>query len=478
MTNRHRHVTALRQEMLQDPHRPHYHFSAPANWINDPNGLIQWRGQYHLFYQHNPTASTWGNIHWGHAVSDDLVHWTDLPVALTPTPDSPDKDGCWSGVIIDNAGTPTMLYTGVFPEVQCLATGTQDLVTWAKYEANPVLAGPPEHLATVGFRDPCVWQSGDLWYMTIGTGLQDVGGAVLLYRSPDLRSWEYVSVLLTGDKNTTGEMWECPAFFPLGDKHVLLISIFPRVGTYYFVGTFDGTHFTPEHEGVLDWGPHFFAPQTLLDSNQRRIMIGWIWEGWNDNAQERAGWSGIQSIPRQLTLLENGHLGMAPVRELQTLREKHILHEAIALTPTTGFSLDTVQGSSLEIMAEIEAGTADTFQIVLQHSPSGDEETRISFSPARGQLDFDPSQSSANPDVEPLRVSTAIDLAEHDRLKLQLFIDRSVIEIFVNGQQCLTSRVYPTDTEGMNVQFLTHGGNSQIVALDVWSLRSIWLRGS
>ena len=179
-------TNTLRQRLSTDPHRPQYHFLPPANWMNDPNGFIHWQGRYHLFYQYNPTASHWGNIHWGHAVSDDLVHWRDLPIALTPTAGGPDKDGCWSGVMVDHAGTPTLLYTGVFPEAQCLATGSEDLITWEKHPANPVLAGPPDHLNVLGFRDPCVWQTNGIWYMTIGTGLRDVGGAVLLYRSTDL----------------------------------------------------------------------------------------------------------------------------------------------------------------------------------------------------------------------------------------------------------------------------------------------------
>ena len=141
----------LRRQMADDPHRPRYHFTPPANWMNDPNGIIEWDGKYHLFYQHNPYAAVWDNMHWGHAVSSDLLHWTDLPVALSPTADGPDEDGCWSGCAVDDNGVPTILYTGVrgdwtLPQNQrvCLATGNADLTSWEKYAGNAIIAYPPD----------------------------------------------------------------------------------------------------------------------------------------------------------------------------------------------------------------------------------------------------------------------------------------------------------------------------------------------
>ena len=137
--------TDVRRAMAQDPHRPVTHFLPPANWMNDPNGLIRWAGRYHLFYQHNPNAPVWGHIHWGHAVSDDLMHWRDLPLALAPTPGSYDADGCWSGCTVDDGGTPTLVYTARRGrrESICLARGGPDLVDWTKTPDNPVIPGPP-----------------------------------------------------------------------------------------------------------------------------------------------------------------------------------------------------------------------------------------------------------------------------------------------------------------------------------------------
>ena len=161
----------IRQKMVEDRHRPRYHFTPAANWMNDPNGIIEWNGKYHLFYQHNPDAAIWDNMHWGHAVSDDLVHWADLPIALSPGPGGPDEDGCWSGCTVNDEGAPTILYTGVqgdwtLPSNQrvCLARGTNDLIAWEKNAGNPVIARPPEGLEVTGFRDPYVWREENLWH--------------------------------------------------------------------------------------------------------------------------------------------------------------------------------------------------------------------------------------------------------------------------------------------------------------------------
>ena len=162
-----------RARLAADPHRPQYHFLPPANWMNDPNGLIQWRDHYHLFYQYNPHGPVWGSIHWGHAISDDLAHWRDLPIALEPTPGGVDEDGVFSGCAVDDDGVPSILYTGVRRladdsrvELPCLATSSDDeLRTWHKHPHNPVIASPPPGVDVLGFRDHSVWQEDGTWYM-------------------------------------------------------------------------------------------------------------------------------------------------------------------------------------------------------------------------------------------------------------------------------------------------------------------------
>jgi beta-fructofuranosidase len=217
---------------LQDPHRPAFHFLPEKHWMNDPNGLIQWKGQYHMFYQYNPHGAFHGTIHWGHAISRDLVHWEHLPIALAPTPDGVDKDGCWSGCAVNNNGAPTLLYTGVYPQVQCIATSSDDLLTWQKHPHPVITAPPPEIEVHAGgeIRDPFVWKEKDQWYMLLGSRIEGAGGLILLYRSEDLLHWEYLHPLLTGDANQmepfwTGTMWECPNFIDFGEKRTLIISV-------------------------------------------------------------------------------------------------------------------------------------------------------------------------------------------------------------------------------------------------------------
>lgn len=189
-----REAAAARAKLQDDPQRPQYHFTAPCNWLNDPNGLIQWNGQYHLFYQHNPFNPLSETKHWGHAVSSDLIHWNDLPIALAPTPGTYDADGIYSGCAVDDNGTPTILYSGVRgPHLMvCLATGDDQLLSWIKYPGNPVVPDFPPGIkllqtdeGKIHYRDPSVWREDGTWWMIVGTGISDIGGAVLLYRSTD-----------------------------------------------------------------------------------------------------------------------------------------------------------------------------------------------------------------------------------------------------------------------------------------------------
>ncbi len=456
--------------------------------MNDPNGLIQWDGQYHLFYQYNPNGPSWGTIHWGHAVSGDLVHWTDLPLALSPTPGGPDADGCWSGCAVDEGGVPTLIYTGVYPERPCLATSADDLRTWQKHAGNPVIASPPEGLDVVGFRDHSVWREGRTWYQVIGSGIRNVGGAILLYRSPDLIHWEYVRPILVGDSSRTeslptGTMWECPDFFPLGDRHVLLVSVYEDRPLYtaYFIGTYAGHRFTPETLGKLDCGDiHLYAPQTMLDDRGRRIMFGWIQEGRAEEAQQAAGWSGVMSLPRVLCARPDGLLGIEPAPELESLRGRQRRYTEVALAPSGSGVLEDVRGDCLEIAAEFEpgeaapAGGAKQFGLKLRCSPDGSEQTSVLYDRSAGRLVFDRERSSLSPDAQRHAQEGALNLAAGEGLRLHVFLDRSVVEVYANGRLCLTSRIYPSRTDSLGMDLFARGGRAWLKSLDVWEMDSIW----
>lgn len=465
----------VRRRFLSDLHRPVYHFLSPSNWMNDPNGFIQWKGQYHMFYQHNPDSPAHANMHWGHAVSDDLIHWRDLPIALAPTPSGPDKGGVWSGNAIDYNGVPALMYTGVHPEVQCLAFGSDDLLEWRKYEGNPVIPAPPDGLEVTGFRDPFMWREGDTWYVIVGSGIKGVGGTIFLYRSPDLIHWDYLGQMCTGDQSETGVMWECPSFFPLGDKHVLIVSIIPLAYVEYFVGTYRDFKFEPEHHGRLDYSGLFYAPETILDDQGRRLMIGWLRESREVSQSVAAGWNGAHSIPRILTLRPDNRLNVEPAPELQRLRGQHIQYADMTIQRGTADILPDIQGRSLEICAEFAPGDTPRFGLKLLCSSDGEEQTVIAYDRASQVLMVDRGRSRANPTgVDTLTQAAPLALAPGEPLRLHIFLDHSVIEIFANGHTCLTTRVYPTRADSTGVSVFADAGSALLRQLDVWSLDSIW----
>lgn len=419
---------ALRAELSKDSLRPRYHFVPPANWLNDPNGLIYWQGEYHIFYQHNPYAASWGRIHWGHAVSTDLLHWRDLPIALTPTPGTYDADGCWSGCAVDNDGVPTLIYTGRRGEAEsiCLATSRDGLVTWEKDSQNPVITDPPPSLETVGFRDPFVWREDAGWRMVIGTGIAGRGGAVLLYRSADLHSWEYLGPLFIGDAIKPDKMWECPNLFPLGDKHLLIVTICGGTGVRYFVGQYDGRYFLPERQGLVDGGEHFFAPLTFQGPRGRRLLFGWLQEGRSVAEQLAAGWAGLLTLPRELSLTPEAGLASRPVTELAQLRGK-------ALSAAEATSLP---GGMVEIQVEFTV-QQESCQVVLSHAAGNDAPISAGYDPTAQQFFLS--------GVVGGRLTAPLSLSCGEKLKLQLFYDRSVVEVFANAELALTGRFYPAE---------------------------------
>ena len=467
-------MTTQAERLAADPLRPQYHCLPPANWMNDPNGLIQWQGQYHLFYQYNPDGAFWGNIHWGHAVSDNLAHWRDLPVALAPTPYSYDQDGCWTGCAVDDGGVPTFVYTGWRrpQEFVCLATSRDNLVTWAKSAHNPVIAAPPPGLNPPGFRDPYVWRECDAWRMVIGSGFAGQGGTVLLYQSPNLRDWRYLGPLLIGHEAEHGTMWECPNIFPLGDKHVLIVSIWRGTHAVYFVGAYDGQTFTPERQGIVDSGGHFFAPQVMADDRQRRLMFGWIWEGRSEEAQRAAGWAGVQSLPRVLSLTPDNTLAATPAPELTVLRGEHTHCGNRQLTPDADDVLP-VEGNCMEILAEFEVDAA-TCGLKLCCAPDDSEETLVGYDGVTQCLFIDRERASLSLEAKRGVQQCQLQLAEGETLKLRIFLDRSVIEVFANDRSSLTSRIYPTRLNSLGVKLFARGSIARLESLDFWQMQSAW----
>jgi beta-fructofuranosidase len=454
-------VAAAAARAAEDPSRPIYHLTSPAHWINDPNGPVYYDGEYHLFFQHNPFGSEWGRMFWGHAVSLDLVHWEHLPIALAPNPGSYDKDGVFSGCCVVHEGVPTILYTGVSPECQCIATSGDRLRSWVKHPSNPVIATPPRD-DLEGFRDPFCWREGKWWYMALGSRIRGEGGCVLLYRSADLRQWVYLGPLYRG----ATDMMECPNFFALGGKWLLCVS--PCAPVIYAMGTFAKHRFHPETEWLpMDLGGRedFYAPNSMLDAQGRRIQWGWVRVG-----PPGASWNGVLTLPRVLGLRTDGQLGIEPLPELSRLRGPHERWEDIALAADAPARLTRLRSDTVEISAELELGSARELELTLGRASFGRSPLTLTHDREAGRLHC--AQRSGT-----FRV-----LPGERGLQLRIFLDRSVMEVYVNGRVALTAGGDQLESRGeahggegeWALTLLARGGPARASAVDVWEMGSIW----
>lgn len=506
----------LRVRAIADPHRPGFHFTSPAAWLNDPNGLCERDDGFHLFYQYNPAAPRHGDIHWGHALSVDLVHWLDRPVALEPSP-GPDSGGCWSGVLVETPEGPALVYSGHDP--QSLPTQTCCVARpacpvgvdrWAKDPANPVVAGPPTGLDVLQMRDHCVWcdEEGQ-WHQVMGAGLRGRGGALLHYTSPDLREWTFVGTMLVDDERTAGgafvgTTWECPDVFALpgasgvggsgaaaggapgagpgpasgegGDVFVFSAWDEGRtVQSVYLTGTRAEGRFVPDAPArVLDLGlRHYYAPQSFLARDGRRLQFGWMQEARPQEALDAAGWSGAMSLPRVLGRGPDGGIVAAPAREVDALRvgvpELSRVDEGDAVTLAT-------RGAQLDLEALVVLGEGGVFELDVLATPDGAERTRVVLEHRPGsdgawlRLDRSISRVPAlaeGYDERPL--GGAVALGGGGGVRLRVIVDHSVVEVFANGRP-LTARVYPSRGDATGVRVGVSGSGTRVEDVRVWAM--------
>ncbi len=465
---------ALEAELAKDPMRPQFHLLPAANWMNDPNGPIYFNGQYHMFCQYNPHAAVWGDMSWYHSISPDMIHWTHLPIAFTPTPGGPDAYGCFSGSAIAVGHRVYVVYTGTvestpdkatirdgenkIQESQCLAwSDDPNLIHWTK-DPKPIVPLPPEGMKITGFRDPSAWRQGDWYYMTVGSGVAKVGGCVLLYRSKDMKSWEYMHPIASGawnGKQTSnpcddGEMWECPELFALNGGHVLIYSTEGSV--FWQSGKLDSETmlFHPTKTGLLDLGD-FYAPKSQLDASGQRMLWGWIPERRPEAVYKAAGWAGMMSLPRVLRLDRDGTLRMQILPTFATLRSSVPLRPASSGNRTE-FILQRASG---EVLCSAPRRT-EAFEFVMQNSSDGGELLRIVYEPAKHVFLADGKEIALGPDDAP---------------ELHVFVDGSVIEVIVSQRTGYTRRFYSSQRVAPDVSVRIVGG-TQIKA-NAWKIDPI-----
>ena len=466
------------ERVAKDPLRPKLHAVPPAFTMGDPNGLIQVKGTYHLFYQHATTFSANPRMHWGHMRSKDLLRWEPLPIALRP-------EKYWhvaSGSTVNDRGVVTAIYTGAEPQQQCIAVAQDEgLLTWKPYEGNPVIAKPPKGLEVTGFRDPYVWSEGGQWRMAVGSGIAGVGGTVLVYTSRDLRKWDYVGPLCVGRKEQTGGMWECPSLFSLGNKHVLTCNALPlplvpaQMKTIYFVGTYRDNRFQPEIQEELDLFGEVWAPQVFIDERGRRILFLLAWDARNGADY---GWIGAMSLPRVLSLSADGRLQVQPVEELKARRYDHRAFGPLLVAPKAARMLGDLCGDPVEIVAEFERSAngefgGDRFGVVVRRSPGKEEQTRVFFDARAGRIAVDRTRSSLDPKVYGGSRSDRgrFAPAPGEALRLHVFVDRSVLDVFANDRAAGTTRIYPSRSDSLGIDLFAEGGNVKVRRVDVWRLR-------
>jgi beta-fructofuranosidase len=472
----------LRERLAADPLRPQCHLLPPKNWMNDPNGPIHWNGRYHMFFQYNPNAAVWGDMHWAHAVSDDMIHWRHLPVALAPTPGWDDADGCFTGSAVDDHGTVAVLYTGVkscapeqatlrdgvhnFRETQCLATSSDpQLLTWNKWK-QPVIQRPTEAGLT-GFRDPFLWREDGQWYLGVGSGLFKQGGRVLLYRSKDLRAWEYLHPLASGkwtgkesaNPVESGEMWECPDFFALGKKHVFLYATAGQV--IWESGELDPKEhvFHSEKRGILDHGA-YYAQKTQLDAKGNRILWGWIPEKRPEAEFSAAGWAGCMALPRVLSLNSEGALEMRFAPEAKALRAKSFaIPPELVDSSQLGRAMEEIQIENLagEITWKSNALPA-TLTLADRGGPWWSA-TLESKGPASAMLAVN-------------GISLEVPLGPKREAEFHLFLDASLAEFICNGKHAVTTRIYRKPDGPLRVR-VSDKDRLAVAWLEAWQLRPI-----
>ena len=475
---------------LHEPFRPHYHFTPPANWMNDPNGLVYYRGEYHLFYQHYPQAMVHGPMHWGHAVSRDLIRWEHLPVALRP-----DALGTiYSGVVVidwhNTAGFGPEAMVAIFThhleaghiQRQSLAYSTDRGRTWTKYEGNPVIPTPEN---TRDFRDPKVFWHDDYWVMVLAVGHQ-----IWFYTSPDLKRWAKTGEFGAGYGCHSG-VWEMPDLveLPIDNEAttlwVLLVGVAEGApaggsGVQYFSGKFDGRTFIPacqpDEVRWVDFGPDFYAGLSWSDApDQRRLWLGWM-NNWTYAALiPTSPWRGTMTIPRELSLSRTGdtvQLIQRPVAELQALRGKKWQWQNLVIENEKTI-LDDIAGNCLEISLEVQVApaAAGRFGLCLRTTPTCQTVVGYDFSSeslfvdrtCSGEVAFHPEFAATHAASMP---------ACNGLITLDLLVDRSSIELFGNGGRVVFSEQIFPERGQLSLELFCEAGSVVVTRLEAYDLGS------
>lgn len=480
-------VKAQNNSFYKEKYRPQFHFTPPIHWMNDPNGLVYHKGEYHLFYQFNPFGNRWGHMSWGHAVSKDLLHWQHLPLAIPEEKDTMIFSGSCVTDVANSAGFATdknqqpmvAIYTAHIEEKnqsQHIAYSLDDGRTWIKYNANPVL-----DLGKRDFRDPKVfWYAPHRkWVMVV---VYPNEKEIKFYTSKNLKQWNLMSSF--GPAGDTNGIWECPDLFevPVKDqpgktKWVLMHSPAPYM--QYFIGEFDGEKFVNDNSNTKiyrpDYGPDYYAAITFngLEKNQNPISIGWI-NNWNyANDIPTSPWKSAMSIPRKLCVKKITNewvLIQQPVEQVKTLRQNEMTWKNITVTKNHRLPLNS---QTLELEVEFTAA-GETSGVRL--AKDNDHFIEIGYDAKKQLLYIDRSKAGTaefNPSFAKLsRYETSVAATTAKTIKLRIFFDKSIVEVFANeGEAVMTAQLFPTEAAG-GIELFSTGEPAVFNVVKFYSLQS------
>ena len=450
----------FREMLLRDLYRPAYHFVIPEGFANpfDPNGAIFWKGRYHLFYIFQDERGH----NWGHISSTDLVHWRHHPTGLV--------GGMFSGnCFINKNGVPTMCYHDELRENNTMAVALDDeLNEWKKLDIiTPKTKEGDKYHDKYRSWDPYGWLQGDTYYAIFG------GEKPGIAKCRDLEGdWKYVGDLfahaIKGVSLT--EDVSCADMFKIGDKYMLL-CISHELGCRYYLGQWKDEQFYPEFHEQMSWVDNdFFAPESLLDDKGRRIMWAWIFDKRKEETIEASGWSGTMSLPRVLSLGKDGKLLMKVPEELKTLRYNGKEQNGLTVKADTDLLLEGISGNCIELNLEIAPNKAGQVGVKVCCSPDGKEETLVYYDAADKKLKIDTHKSSLSDEGSKKTEAGPFELGADEPLKLQVFIDKSVVEVFANDRQAVMRRIYPSLADSVGVKLFSKGAPATVQKLQAWDM--------
>lgn len=466
-----------------DFHRPKYHPIPQSAWCNESHGLIRYNGTYHMFFQKDGNGPFFSQQNWGHLISQDLISWKEVKPSLYPQPGW-ESVGTWSGhCITDGNGLPTILYTGVDGVKAGLgsAQSSGDLLNWNRNAANPLIPAAPYTPANNDFRDPYVFKEGSFYYMIIGSGLKSPAtGTVFLYQSNDLVSWQFINTLFIDQSgyNSPGVFWEMPVFWKFAaDKYMLLVNKTP-VGsipaqTFYWVGTFANNQFTPSNPKSknLEVINSLLSPTVNLDDQNRVTAIGIIPDLLPPSEQYKNGWANVFSLPRvwQLSSDNTNTLYQSPHPVIESLRKNAVTYSNITIHPGVSGYLNA-KGLQKEIVASINPGAATKVGFILEKNSDNSEYTKIYYDIYGQSFVVDRTKSSTNPNTPRDLQSTYFALPAGQPIDWHIYIDGSVIEVFINNKYAFATRVYPENISSDIADVFAEGANAVLTTASIWEM--------